>query len=154
MASSFRRDRTFAAAVVPAVTGPALRLAAETTDARLPGAACIARGVPSVYRLACSMERKDLDGLSVAQLRECIATNGLSHADCLEKGDLRERAWEAIQQANAPASSSDVRIPRRRIVLCGTDQSCCIGYGCLLLKVVLVGAGERGMQCWREHRWR
>eukprot|EP01043_Picozoa_sp_COSAG02_P024369 COSAG02_NODE_1329_length_13218_cov_16.986432_5_plen_60_part_00 len=55
------------------------------------------------------MERNDVDRLSVAQLRKCIAANGLSYVDCIEKGDLRERAWEAIQQANAPAaSSSDV----------------------------------------------
>eukprot|EP01043_Picozoa_sp_COSAG02_P068690 COSAG02_NODE_11497_length_1712_cov_44.106014_1_plen_403_part_01 len=53
-----------------------------------------------------TMERKDIDGLSVAQLRECIVANGLSHADCLEKDDLRERAWEAMQQANLAVATS------------------------------------------------
>ena len=35
---------------------------------------------------------EDVDGLGIKALRELIVSAGLSHADCVEKSDLRARA--------------------------------------------------------------
>jgi predicted nicotinamide N-methyase len=49
---------------------------------------------------AMDLDREQLSGMSVKELRACIAEAGLSFADCLEKSDLRERAWEAMRQSS------------------------------------------------------
>ena len=50
------------------------------------------------HYLRLQEDRAEIDAMSVKQLRERITAHGMSYADCVEKSDLRERAWEAIQQ--------------------------------------------------------
>ena len=50
---------------------------------------------------------EDVDGLGIKALRELIVSAGLSHADCVEKSDLRARAKLATAKLrDAPASSA------------------------------------------------
>ena len=47
---------------------------------------------------------EDVDGLGIKALRELIVSAGLSHADCVEKSDLRARAKLATAKLrDAPA---------------------------------------------------
>ncbi|KAH8079499.1 hypothetical protein JL720_9240 [Aureococcus anophagefferens] len=54
----------------------------------------------------------DFDGWSVKKLRAAIAAAGLSHADCVEKADLRRRCRDALEAA-APADQAERSIPHR-----------------------------------------
>lgn len=56
------------------------------------------------------MDEKALDGMSVKQLRECIAANGMSFVDCLEKSDLRARALEAMQHSGSGDSKDSTSV--------------------------------------------
>jgi hypothetical protein len=42
-------------------------------------------------------EPKDIDSMSVKELRSLILQSGLSDKDCIEKADLKERAKEALE---------------------------------------------------------
>jgi hypothetical protein len=87
--------------VVPTVN-PAVHSRAPTTSSALD--AIVARDsaraheTPTIDRANSrggSSEELDVETMSVAQLRAFISSAGLSHADCLEKPDLRDRAREA-----------------------------------------------------------
>ena len=43
----------------------------------------------------------DVDAMSVKELKALITKAGLSHADCFEKSDLRQRAREALAKTAA-----------------------------------------------------
>ena len=48
----------------------------------------------------------DIDAMTVGKLRQYIIAAGLSHHDCLEKQDLRQRAREAAGSVGAGNNSS------------------------------------------------
>ena len=53
---------------------------------------------------------KDVDAMSIKEMKALIAKVGLSHADCFEKSDLRQRAREALAKtasAETQLSESD-----------------------------------------------
>jgi hypothetical protein len=87
------------------------------------------------------MDRTDVDGLSVKQLRECIAAHGMSFADCLEKAELRERAWEAMQHAAAGGSGVGARSDKHECESAIDEVAARLGIDPLLLprRTVCVG---------------
>ena len=52
---------------------------------------------------------EELDVLGVAALRELITRADLSHADCVEKAELRARAAEALVPLRAAADAAEAR---------------------------------------------
>ena len=68
---------------------------------------------------------EDVDGLGIKALRELIVSAGLSHADCVEKSDLRARAAEARarlapkkERSSSHQSPLVIRTSRRHTARC------------------------------------
>ena len=50
----------------------------------------------------------DVEAMSIKEMKALITKAGLSHADCFEKSDLRQRAREALAKtASAPEEESE-----------------------------------------------
>ena len=75
--------------------------------------------------------RVDVETLSIKQLRELVISAGLSHADCVEKSDLKTRALEAQRRLELAAASSPA--PATRSSGAGTTRDVTLaGYECSL----------------------
>ena len=59
--------------------------------------------------VAEAVAQMDVNGMSVKELKDLISKACLSHADCLDKNDLRTRALEA---ANALAAAQATHLPK------------------------------------------
>ena len=64
---------------------------------------------PANPRIAATPKTDDVLGvlaMSVKELKQIITDAGLSHADCVEKSELRARAAEAIEKAPTPGGAA------------------------------------------------
>ena len=55
---------------------------------------------------------EDVDDMSVKQLKAVIEEQGLSHIDCTEKSELRDRAREAIAKGASNSSAAAAAPPK------------------------------------------